>query len=104
MRALADCRAVAAKSWQLRSPWADVTVDGRPGGETLSCFWRRSAEAPIPGPMSPESAPPIGMAPVSPVLGRALIVQGQCRQNRRQLRRRDLQLSERCQLLRREFL
>src|SRR5258708_21572264 len=85
MRALADCRAVAAKSWQLRSASADVTVDGRLGGETLSCFWRRSAEAPTPGPMSPGSAPPTGMAPASPVLGQALIVQGECRQNRRQI-------------------
>src|SRR5216683_2940410 len=85
MHARADCRAVAAKSWQLRSAWANVTADGRQGGETLSCLWRRSAAAPTPSPMSLESAPLTGRARASPVLGRALTFRGRCRQNRLQI-------------------
>src|SRR5260370_12358849 len=85
MHAQAGCQAVAGRSWQLRSAWANAIVDGRQGGETLSCSWRRSAEAAIPGPMSPESVQPTRMVPASLLSRQALIFQGRYRQVRLQI-------------------
>ncbi len=54
-------------------------------GETLSWFWRRSAEAPIPGPMSPESPPLTRTARASLVLRQAWIFRDRPQQNRVQI-------------------
>src|ERR1700712_4848026 len=85
MHEQADCQAVAAKPSQLRSVSATAPSDGRQGCEILSCFWRHSAEALIPGPTSPESARPPKMVHASPVLSWALVVRGQSQQNRSQI-------------------
>src|ERR1700704_3787029 len=85
MHVQADCQAGAARSWQLRSALGNVTAEPKQRGETLSCFWRRSGEAPTPGPMSPRSAPLTKTAPAWPALGRALIFQERFPQNRAQI-------------------